>query len=128
MKIERGEKIKMISIEGKGKVPIMNTDSMRLALEKAGLSRQEPILTKKTELFGKVDLYTPDAMPSEWSSGCWYLVTEKSPEDQTPMVWALKSDHAYEAYERPHFISDHQLFIPEVSDYAPNDKLPRIEL
>jgi hypothetical protein len=80
------------------------------------LTEREPILSKKSDIFGKVDLYEPDTPPDMWGSEPWYLLTETS-DDGNPLQYKLKPDFAFSAYDRPYFITDAYLFtsLPSVS-------------
>ena len=59
----------------------------------------EPIATRQTHPWGRVDLYAPQTDPDEWSKHDWVLVTETG--DDGPLYAKVPADKAYEYYRRP---------------------------
>lgn len=85
-------------------------DATKKAKEVTALHAIEPILSKKTDLFGKVDVFPPNAEPSQWSILSFLLVSDHSPDDGPGLKLHIKAKYIWECFERPHFIADHHKF------------------
>lgn len=77
----------------------------------AKLHSSDPILTKRTDLYGLVEVFPPNAPTEQWPLLSFYLKSEHG-IDNHPKGLSLyvKAKYVGQAFERPHFIQDHMLF------------------
>lgn len=69
----------------------------------------DPIMERKTDMYGLVKVYPPAGDPSTWSEKSWKLVTEKAP-DGKPLKEQLKASSVFDCFHRPYFIEDKDRF------------------
>jgi hypothetical protein len=115
-------------------LPITKEDTMPEAnISDVGSSVQslhalEPIMERKTHIFGWVKVYPPNADPSEWSSLSWKLTTEHGSDKTTSgLCEILRADTIFRAWDRPHFITDFMRFGYEgkIPSIEPKAKKPK---
>lgn len=77
----------------------------------ADLHAADPIMSKRTDLFGQLDVFPPNADPKQWPLLSFLFVSEKS-DGLNPKGIKLyvKAKYVSQAFERPHFIQDYMLF------------------
>jgi len=77
------------------------------------LHTNDPILTKKSHIYGEVKVYPPNADPSEWAMMSWLLTTEHDEHKEQPGLRKfLRADAVSRCFDRPHFIGKEHLFVP----------------
>lgn len=88
-----------------------NATSKPVESIRAELHAADPILSKRTDLYGRVDVYPPNAPTSQWSI-LSFLITSEHGLDNHPkgLHEYIKAKYIYEAFERPHFINDYMKF------------------
>ena len=99
------------------------------------LHSEDAILSKKSDLYGMVEIFPPNAPTEEWPELSFLLLTEKGPKDRpAPVRATIKAKYISEVFARPHFLSPHHMFgtddkaeyIPEPEkEWAPIEKPER---
>lgn len=75
------------------------------------LHAKEPIMERKTHIFGMVKVYPPNADPSEWADHSWKLTTTNGLDKNTSgLCEYLRASKVWAGFERPHFITDSMRF------------------
>jgi len=89
----------------------MPTDTLQELGDNVQLHDAEPIMERKSDLFGMVRVYPPSADPKEWADHSWLLTTEHDEEKNPPgLSVRLKAKYVKECFERPYFINDFHRF------------------
>lgn len=73
------------------------------------LASREPILTKQTDLFGRIDVFAPDTDPSMWADLPWIIRYEKSDDGDGRQI-KIKAQYVGEVFLRPHFLENWHRF------------------
>ena len=79
----------------------------------------DPILSKDTHIYGRVDIFPPNADPTQWPLLSFLVVSEhgKDGEDSKGLHVYIKAKYVHAVYERPHFINDYMKFGHEDLSY-----------
>jgi hypothetical protein len=73
---------------------------------KALVQHEEPFHSRRTDLFGQVDLHAPKASPQFWDILPWELRTELDGTGNPPgLRFLIKPESVMEAFRRPHLIT-----------------------
>ena len=116
------------TVPKEGKMP---TDTLQDLEENTRLHAADPILEKKSDLFGWVKIYPPVAPSSEWKDHSWLLTTEYDTTKNPPgLSVRIKAKYVGEVFERPHFIYVHHKFgEPDLSiEQVESPKPTKIEI
>lgn len=90
----------------------MPTNALQDLSDNARRHASEPILERKSDLFGYIRVYPPATEPTTWASHSWLLTTEFDGTKNPPgMSVKLKAECVMECYERPHFVFDYHKFV-----------------
>lgn len=90
----------------------MPTNALQDLSDNARRHASEPILERKSDIFGYIRVYPPATEPSTWGTQSWLLTTEYDEGKNPPgMAVKLKAEAVMECYERPHFVFDHHKFV-----------------
>lgn len=73
-------------------------------------AERDPILERKSHVFGHVQLYAPRGNPDSWHKLPWIVVTTKGGDDNAPIKVRVKAEFAYAAWDRPSFIADNMRY------------------
>lgn len=97
-------------------------------MSKQELPTAEPFATRKSDVYGVVDLYAPPGDPSSWSSEPWCLVTEHGnlrlqdrhiahPDKAGPGFRILvRADRAHDAFIRPGILTSADLYVDQSAE------------
>lgn len=70
----------------------------------------DPILERKSDLYGEVKVFPPNVPSSEWPTESFLLTTTKNCDNHAGLYVVLQAAHVWEAYQRPYLIRDEWLF------------------
>jgi hypothetical protein len=95
----------------------------------------DPIMSKKTDLFGRVDVFPPSDDPAQWGILSFLVISEHGVdgEDSRGLKEYIKAKYIHQVFERPHFINDYMRFGHEDrKEYEPEPEKewniqPRVE-
>lgn len=77
----------------------------------AALHDIEPIMSKRTDLYGRVDVFAPNADPRQWPLLSFLLVSEHGIDGNPKGLYEyIKAKYVHAVFERPHFINDYMRF------------------
>lgn len=77
----------------------------------AKLHSSDPILTKRTDLYGEINVYPPNAPADQWPLLSFLLKSEHGIDNHPKgLRLYVKAKYLTRAYERPHFIQDYMLY------------------
>jgi hypothetical protein len=65
----------------------------------------DPILERKTDMYGSIRVYPPSGDPTGWADKSWKLMTDKT-QDGRGLEVELRASSVYECFLRPHFIRE----------------------
>ena len=76
------------------------------------LHSEDPILSKKSHIFGMVEIFPPNADPSKWSERSFLVMSKHGNEGAGSMGLCeyIKAKYVHQVYERPYFISNYMKF------------------
>jgi len=99
------------------------------------LHSKDPILSKRSDLYGMVEIFPPNAPTDEWSNLSFLVITAKGTKNRPEAIRAtIKAKYVSEVFARPYFLSTYHLFgtddKPEVEvepekEWAPIEKPDR---
>jgi hypothetical protein len=94
----------------KKEAPMSDATLRTLDASIEALHSDDPIMSKKTDLFGEVLVYPPAADPKQWPLLSFLFVFTHGIEQGPAERHYIKAKYVHRAFERPHFINDYMRF------------------
>jgi len=87
-------------------------DATKTTETKKALHSDDPILSMKSHIFGKVEIFPPNADPARWASLSFLVMSEHGNEghDSMGLCEYIKAQYVHQVYERPYFIDSYMKF------------------
>lgn len=95
----------------------INVDEVSRILKEEEIKRSEPMLSRFSHGFGKVEVYAPFAPVSSWKDLPWVLKVERFDSDGQKR-FKVKPDRIMDAFESPGLVESHK-YLYEEPENAP---------
>ena len=76
------------------------------------LHSEDPILSKKSHVFGMVEIFPPNADPEKWPNRSFLVMSKHGNTGAGSMGLCeyIKAKYVHEVFERPYFISEYMKY------------------